>query len=111
MSFDQWSVVVVPFPFTDRDTHKRRPALVLSDWGESGAQTGHSLMAMITSATHARWPLDVVLTDRETAGLPAPSLVRMKIFTLDDRLVLRQLGTLGSADRETTKKTLDRLMG
>ena len=111
MSFDQWTVVVVPFPFTDRDTHKRRPALVLSDRHEFGAQTGHSVMAMITSATHVRWPLDVVLADRETAGLPAPSLVRMKLFTLDDRLVLRQLGTLGSADREATRKALDRLIG
>jgi mRNA interferase MazF len=111
MSFDQWTVVVVPFPFTDRDTHKRRPALVLSNRGEFGAQAGHSVMAMITSATHARWPLDVVLTDRETAGLPAPSLVRMKLFTLDDRLVLKQVGVLGPGDRETTRKALDRLLG
>jgi mRNA interferase MazF len=111
VSFDQWTIVVVPFPFTDRDTHKRRPALVLSNRGELGAQAGHSVMAMITSATHSRWPLDVVLSDRETAGLPAPSLVRMKLFTLDDRLVLRQVGTLGAADREATRKALDRLLG
>jgi mRNA interferase MazF len=111
MSFDRWAVVVVPFPFTDRDTHKRRPALVLSNRGEFGGQAGQSVMAMITSATHASWPLDVVLTDRETAGLPAASLVRMKLFTLDDRLVLRQLGTLGSADREAARKALDRLLG
>jgi mRNA interferase MazF len=110
MSFDQWAVVVVPFPFTDRDTHKRRPALVLSNQGEFGAQTGHSVMAMITSATHARWPLDVVLTDRETAGLPAPSLARMKLFTLDDRLVLRQLGILSQNDRAAVAHALSRLL-
>jgi mRNA interferase MazF len=111
VTFEQWSVVVVPFPFTDRNQHKRRPALVLSDRGEFGGQAGHSVMAMITTASHSRWPLDVALADRETAGLPAPSLVRMKLFTLDDRLVLRALGTLSEKDRAAVKTALDRLLG
>ena len=64
--------------------------MVLSDRGKFGVQAGHSVMAMITSAAHPRWPMDVVLTDCETAGLPAPSPVRMKLFTINDRLVLRR---------------------
>lgn len=31
MTFDQFTVVRVPFPFTDRIATKNRPALVLSD--------------------------------------------------------------------------------
>ena len=110
MSFDQWAVVVVPFPFTDRDRHKRRPAVVLSSREEFGISGGHSVLAMVTSASHARWPLDVMVADRETAGLPAPSLVRMKLFTLDDRLIQRQLGTLNAGDREATGKALAKLL-
>ncbi|MBF0195885.1 MAG: hypothetical protein HQL71_15100 [Magnetococcales bacterium] len=30
VTYDVYDVVVVPFPFTDRSTSKRRPALVLS---------------------------------------------------------------------------------
>ena len=111
MSFDRWAVVVVPFPFTDRDRQKRRPAVVLSKREEFGVPAGHSVLAMVTSASHAPWPLDVLLADRETAGLPAPSLVRMKLFTLDDRLIQRQVGTLGADDRDALSGALAKLLG
>ena len=98
VAFDRWDVVVVPFPFTDRPVRRRRPALVVSHPEALGNTVGQSVLAMITSAGHSRWPLDVPLTDLATAGLPAPSVVRMKLFTLDDRLVERRVGTLGAED-------------
>ncbi len=110
MSFEQWSVVAVSFPFSDRGSQKRRPAVVLSSREQFGARTGHSVLAMVTSASHARWPLDVVIADRETAGLPAPSLARMKLFTLDDRLIQRQLGILDENDREAVRRALSSLL-
>lgn len=110
MNSNQWAVVVVPFPFTDRDARKRRPAVILSNRDEFGVPAGHSVLAMITSAAHARWPLDVIIDDVKAAGLPAPSLIRMKLFTLDDRLILRQLGALGDRDREATRQALKRLL-
>ena len=66
---------------------------------------------MVTSAGHSRWPLDVPLTDLATAGLPAPSVVRMKLFTLDDRLVERRVGTLGTEDAAAVRFALARLLG
>jgi mRNA interferase MazF len=55
---------------------------------------------MITSAAHAPWPGDTPLTDLVSAGLPRPCLARLKIFTLDNRFILRRIGTLGAADRK-----------
>lgn len=49
MSFDRFAVVRVPFPFTDRNATKNRPALVLSDPVAFNTPAGHSVMAMITS--------------------------------------------------------------
>ena len=110
MAFDRWDVVVVPFPFTDRTASRRRPALVVSRPEALGTTVGQSVLAMITSATHSRWPLDVPLTDLAAAGLPAPSIVRMRLFTLDDRLVERQAGQLSVDDAAAVQAALARLL-
>lgn len=110
MTYDAFDVVVVPFPFTDRKTSKRRPALVISRGKTFGNPAGHSVLAMITSQGGTSWPLDVAISDQSQAGLPAPSLVRMKLFTLDHRLILRKVGKLSSRDRRNVVKSLKRLL-
>lgn len=111
MAYEQWQVVVVPFPFADRRARRRRPALVVSRPESLGTTIGHSVLAMITSAAHSRWPLDVPVTDLQAAGLPAPSVVRLKLFTLDDRLIVRAAGALADADADAVEAALARLLG
>ncbi len=110
MIYKAFDIVVVPFPFTDRATNKRRPALVLSDSTAFNAKVGHAVLAMITSATHSGWPLDVMLNEHEAAGLPSPSIVRMKIFTLDHQLILRKAGSLGTRNQQKVAKSIRRLL-
>ncbi len=110
MTYEAFDVVVVPFPFTDRAATKRRPALVLSDRSAFNASTGHVVLAMITSASHADWPLDVAVSDLGSAGLTSASVVRMKLFTLDERLILRKAGSLEAADRTAVAGVLRKLL-
>lgn len=109
MTFKAFTVVRVPFPFTDRNASKNRPALVLSDEGSFNTPAGHSVMAMITSEANAPWPLDCPIRDLTAAGLPAPSKVRFKLFTLDHRLVRGELGQLATADVEAVRAAFARL--
>jgi mRNA interferase MazF len=104
--FKAFDIVAVPFPFTDRKQTKKRPALVLSSPDNFNNPSGHSVMAMITSSKNQPWPADVSISDLRSAGLPVPSVVRMKLFTLDHRLIEKKLGNLAQADR---KKLLDSL--
>ena len=110
MIFEAFDVVVVPFPFTDRATTKRRPALVLSDRRVFNQPVGQVVLAMITSAKHSDWPLDVDLHDLDAAGLPSASIVRMKLFTLDQLLILRKAGSLAQSDRISVRQALLRLL-
>ena len=111
MVFDRYAVVRVPFPFTDRNSTKNRPAVVLSDPLAFNTPAGHSVMAMITSQANAPWPLDCALADLAAAGLPAPSVVRFKLFTLDHRLVRGTIGKLSLADVALVRVGLAALLG
>lgn len=97
-SYSPGDVVVVPFPFTDRDASKRRPALVCST-AAFNRHARHLVLAMITTAAHSPWPGDVPIRDLTDAGLPAASVVRWKLFTLDASFVLARAGTLSARDR------------
>ncbi len=103
-------MVRVPFPFTDRNATKNRPAQVLSAALSFNSPAGHSAMAMITAQCNAPWPLDCPISDLKAAGLPAPSLVRFKLFTLDHRLVRGELGKLSTTDAATVRIGLAQLL-
>ena len=110
MTFERLDVVRVPFPFTDRQASKNRPALILSDQAHFNRLAGHSVMAMITSARHASWPLDCVINDLTAAGLPAASVIRWKLFTLDHLLIRSVLGRLSETDAAAAQAALGQLL-
>lgn len=108
--YEQFDVVVVPFPFTDINATKRRPALILSDALAFNTSVGRSVMAMITTATHSSWLLDVRITNLQAAGLKTPSIVRMKLFTLEHSLIVKRIGKLTVNDRSIVEKALKQLL-
>jgi mRNA interferase MazF len=105
VTYEQRTVVRVPFPFTDADRSKERPALVLST-AKFNREHGHIVLAMITSAKHTRWPTDIPITALDAAGLKVPSVIRFKLFTLDERLIMGSLGTLADTDWNVVRVAL-----
>ena len=84
-TFQRGDVVKVPFPYADRATRQRRPAVVIS-----GADLAHRhgllWVMMITSAENRHRDGDLVIASLAAAGLSAPSVIRTtKIATLDAR--------------------------
>ena len=105
MAWQPFDLVRVPFPFTDRQTSKRRPALVLSTLGFQN-DSEHLHLAMVTSATHSHWSSDWPIEDLKTAGLSIPCVVRFKLFTLDQSLLLGALGRLSITDQSGVLRQL-----
>ena len=84
--FEQGDTIRVPFPYTDRSTRQRRPALVISA-GRLGEDEGLLWVMMITSAENRRWPGDLALGPSQAdASLSAPSVIRpCKLATIEAR--------------------------
>ena len=102
--FIKGEVVVVPFPFTDLTTAKRRPALVIS-----GLEGNDIILCQITSqATKDQYAIPLHDQDFETGGLKQPSHVRPnRLFTADSQIVLYRAGIL---QREKFTEIIEQLV-
>ena len=109
MIYEPFDVIVVPFPFTDSAGTKRRPALVLSQRHGFGVEIEQTVLAMITSKKNKPWPLDTIIKDKKQSGLKASSVVRMKLFTLDNRFILKKIEQLSTPDQNRVKQNLLKL--
>lgn len=103
-TYEPGDVVVVPFPFSDLPVAKPRPALVVS--AASANKRGLTVLAMITTARDHEAAQDVVIQNGDQAGLRAASVVRAKVFSLDNRLISRRIGRLSDDDRLAARKGL-----
>ncbi len=111
-TYERYEVVKVPFPFTDSKTSKVRPALILSSAKTFNSKVGLSIMIMITSMKESKdlWASDLIIDDLKAAGLPVPSIIRFKLFTLDDRLIIGPLGILAERDCKKMKDKLTEIL-
>jgi len=105
MICEPFSVVDVPFPFSDLPRAKRRKALVLSS-EQFNRHNGATILMMITSATRSSWHGDVSLADWSAAGLRKPCVARAKLFTLDNRLIEDRVGALTPQDTRAVGASL-----
>ena len=109
MIYERFDIIRVPFPFTDVHSTKKRPALVISN-EDYQINYDHCILAMITSAKQSRWIDDIRITDIFATGLLSASIIRMKIFSIDAKLVISKLGALGDSDVDRVLKNLTKYL-
>jgi mRNA interferase MazF len=97
-------VVVVPFPFSDLSSAKRRPALVLAC-----LEGDDLILCQITSrAVSDRYAVGLEETDFADGGLKLASNIRPnRIFTADNSLVLYRAGAI---TRPKLSEAIDRVV-
>ena len=106
MTFNQWDIVVVPFPFVDSAKSKPRPVVVLTN-EDFNIANGHLVGAMITTASNTKWLGDIEIIDLSSTGLKHTSFIRMKLFTLDFRIGIRKIGQLSANDIDSFTTNLN----
>lgn len=104
-------IILVPFPFTNQTTSKKRPAVVVSSDEYNTGRPDLIIMA-ITSRLHQVNKLgEKLVADWQSAGLLKPSVFKPILATIENTLVLRKLGSLKSEDRHTIELILQDILG
>jgi mRNA interferase MazF len=110
VSYNQYDVILMLFPFTEKKGKKQRPAVVLSSL-EFNRSHQHSIVAMVTTASVTQWKSDLALKNVTEAGLLVPCVVRAKLFTISDDLVIGRVGSLATDDSVAVERWSKSLLG
>jgi len=107
--YEQGDIVLVPFPFTDLTTVKKRPALVVSANWYNKRYRDVVLVAVTSHVPLIPDELDYRITesDFKTGKLYKDSIVKLgKVFTIENSLILKNICDVRG---QTMDKMLDRL--
>ena len=97
----QGDVLLAWLMFSGGQGTKRRPVLVVHDFGDD------DLLVTPVTSHPARVGTDVILADWAGAGLKLPSTARAeKLATIEKSCVVRKLGALSPADLVSCRKAL-----
>jgi len=97
----QGEVLLARLDFSDLSAGKRRPVLVVYDFGDE------DLLGVPVTSHPARCSDDVAVRHWADAGLRLPSTIRLEKFaTITKSCVLRRLGALASGDFAAFRTTL-----
>ena len=104
-------MVLVPFPFTNQSTTKQHPAVVVSSAGYAQARPDVVLMAITSQIRSPLAYADALLADWQAANLLKASVLKPLLATLEQSLIIRQLGSLSSRDQATRRQVLALIVG
>lgn len=108
----QRDILLIPIPFTDLQTTKRRPVLVLSNDTYNRTSEDILVAAMTSNLQSKFFGITVDPRDVEVGVLKRTSLIRAdKLYTLSKRIILKKFGRL-TAERygavvEVIKKLIE----
>jgi len=104
-------VVLVPFPFTDQSTTKRRPAVVVSSDAYHRERPDLIILAVTSQVRPQASVGEVSVAKWKEAGLLQPSVLKPVLATIERGLVLRKLGRLADEDRDALRRVLGEILG
>jgi mRNA interferase MazF len=108
----QRDIVLIPVPFTDLSTAKRRPVLVLSSDSHNSSSPDVMVAAITSNLASTAAGLVIDTPDMENGALPHQSLVRGdKIYTLSQTLIVKSYGRLSQRSFDDVLTLLDAVLG
>ncbi len=109
-TYKRGDIILVPFPFSDQTITKKRPAVIISSDNYNKLSADVIIMA-ITSRTEQVFAIgESLIKDWQKAGLLKPSSIKPAISTIEQRLILKKLGSLSPNDLVSLDQSLRKLL-
>ena len=111
MNLRQGDIVLVPVPFTDLSSRKRRPVIVVSSDAYNAAAPDMVVVAMTSNPAHTTWSFVISFDDVVEGRLNRPGTIRVdKIYTLAQSLAVARFGRVSDSVLNRIRSLLLELM-
>lgn len=108
---EQGDILLIPIPFTDLSSQKRRPVIVVSNNSYNRKTTDIVVVAMTSNPLEADYSFTITSADLEKGALNHPGKVRVdKIYTLSQAIVVKTFGRVNKSTMEKIRHELKALM-
>ena len=104
-------IVLIPFPFTDQSSTKKRQAVVVSSTAYNLTRIDIVVMAVTSQVRLPTKADEIEIMEWQKAGLLKPSVIKPIFTTIEKALVIRDLGSLETADAEALRNILRTILG
>ena len=95
---EQGDIILVPVPFTDLTSRKRRPVIVISNNDYNRTSRDMVVVAMTSQPQSSPYALTITSADLEQGTLNHPGQVRVdKIYTLAQSLAVKTFGRVNTS--------------
>ena len=109
---EQGDILLVPIPFTDLSSQKRRPVIVVSNNSYNKNTTDLVVVAMTSNPVEADYSFIIASSDLQEGSLNHPGKVRVdKIYTISKSIVVKTFGRVNENILERIRKELQELTG
>jgi mRNA interferase MazF len=108
--YSKGDILLVPFPFSDLSTTKKRPAVVIGSDHLFYGYPDIIIMPITSRISDSHTRGDCILHEWKNAGLLKPSAVKPVITTIEKSLVQKKLGFLTQRDRNALDETLKEIL-
>jgi len=108
---EQGDILLVPIPFTDLSSQKRRPVIVVSNNSYNKNTTDLVVIAMTSNPVEADYSFTITSSDLQEGKLNHPGKVRVdKIYTISKSIVVKTFGRVDENVLERIRKELQGLV-
>jgi len=108
---EQGDIVLIPIPFTDLSSQKRRPVIVISNNDYNRKTEDVVVVAMTSNPESTDYSFSISSSDLMNGKLNRPSRVRVdKLYTMSQSIIVKTFGRVDVRILQRVQSTLQELV-